>query len=60
MDRAARSAADAFRRPRGAIHHQWKPPVNDNMSPLARRIAILVLGALVLTALALLVMGLAV
>ena len=68
MDKAARNAssgggragAETPRRPFGAIRHQWTPPVNDNMPPLARRLAALALGGLVLTALVLLVMGLVV
>jgi hypothetical protein len=39
---------------------QWTPPANDNLRPLARRLATLTLGALVVTALALLALGLAV
>lgn len=60
MDRSARAAADAFRRPPGGIRHQWTPPSNDNMPPLVRRLAMLALGGLALTALALLVLGLTV
>ena len=59
MDRAARAPADTFRRPPGAFSHQWKPPANDNMAPLARRIAVVALSGLVLAALALLILGLA-
>jgi hypothetical protein len=44
----------------GAPRLQWTPPANDNLRPLARRLASLALAALVVTALALLALGLVV